>query len=381
MAKLWQWFRSPSRMALGSLLIIGGIGGIIFWGGFNTFMEHTNSLEFCTGCHEMDIVYEEYSHSIHYENNSGVRAICSDCHVPKPWTAKLIRKIKASNEIYHKLIGSIETPEKFEAKRMELASNVWRSMQQTDSRECRNCHTFDTMTIGTQRNDARFWHPMAIDEGFTCIDCHKGIAHQLPDLDGFVADASMAFNERLQIDSLSQSQLYTVSEKMLYAEADVTTTLLAQITPATKLKVLERGAENWIKVELHGEEALDDASQLFSDRSGGVLAARVNTGLEYAGSEATIDPETRLSWRSARITGWVTDEKLSSDLQVIWDYAKVVYENECARCHAVFSPSVFKAPEWANTIYNMRRFTRLKSGDLDLVSSYLQQHAQKLGDI
>jgi nitrate/TMAO reductase-like tetraheme cytochrome c subunit len=98
----------------------------IVLGGFNTFMEYTNTLEFCVSCHEMDTVYQEYTQSIHYENNAGVQAICSDYHVPKPWTAKLVRKVKASNEIYHKLKGTIDTPEKFEAKRMELANNVWR---------------------------------------------------------------------------------------------------------------------------------------------------------------------------------------------------------------------------------------------------------------
>ncbi|PVV24546.1 MAG: hypothetical protein B6D78_01335 [gamma proteobacterium symbiont of Ctena orbiculata] len=381
MAKLWQWFRSPSRMALGSLLIIGGIGGIIFWGGFNTFMEHTNSLEFCTGCHEMDIVYEEYSHTIHYENNSGVRAICSDCHVPKPWTAKLVRKIKASTEIYHKLVGSIDTPEKFEAKRMQLANNVWQSMKQSDSRECRNCHAFETMTLGTQRNDARFWHPMAMDEEFTCIDCHKGIAHQLPDLDGMVQAASAAFQDQLKADSLAQTQLYTVNEKRLFTAPDSSGEVLAHIASGARLRVVEPGNEGWLRVEVTGYEALNDSSKLYMDMSSGVVAAKVMSGLQYGGEEARIDPDTRLSWRTASIAGWVSKEMLSSNLQTLWDYAKVVYESECARCHAVFAPSAFKAPEWGNTIHNMRRFTDLKQNDLDLVTSYLQQHALGLGDI
>jgi nitrate/TMAO reductase-like tetraheme cytochrome c subunit len=40
-----------------SLLLVGGIvAGIILWGGFNTFMEYTNTYEFCTSCHEMSVV-------------------------------------------------------------------------------------------------------------------------------------------------------------------------------------------------------------------------------------------------------------------------------------------------------------------------------------
>lgn len=37
----------PSRLALGTLLLIGFVGGIVFWGGFNTGMEKANTEEFC----------------------------------------------------------------------------------------------------------------------------------------------------------------------------------------------------------------------------------------------------------------------------------------------------------------------------------------------
>jgi cytochrome c-type protein NapC len=60
--------------------------------------------------------------SVHYKNASGVRATCADCHVPKEWTPKLIRKIQASNEIYHKVIGSLDTREKLVDKRMQMTT-------------------------------------------------------------------------------------------------------------------------------------------------------------------------------------------------------------------------------------------------------------------
>ena len=45
--RLWKWWRTPSRLALGTLLLIGFVGGIVFWGGFNTGMEKANTEEFC----------------------------------------------------------------------------------------------------------------------------------------------------------------------------------------------------------------------------------------------------------------------------------------------------------------------------------------------
>jgi len=154
------------------------IVGVIFWGGFNTAMEVTNTMDFCISCHEMEEnVYQEYKKTIHFTNRSGVRAECADCHVPRPWIHKVIRKIQASNEVLHKVLGTIDTPEKFDGKRLTLARNVWRAMKSTDSRECRNCHDFDSMKPENQKKRSRKQHANAMEDGNTCIDCHKGIAH------------------------------------------------------------------------------------------------------------------------------------------------------------------------------------------------------------
>jgi len=181
--RLWKWFTKPAaRWGWGPLLVLGGIGGVIFWGGFNTYMEYTNTLGFCVSCHEMrDYVYPEYQQSVHFKNASGVRVVCADCHVPKDWGAKILRKIKATNELYHTALGSIDTPEKFEAKRLELAEHVWASMKASDSRECRNCHSFEAMDFEKQPRRPREKHPTAMEKGETCIDCHKGVAHKLPE--------------------------------------------------------------------------------------------------------------------------------------------------------------------------------------------------------
>jgi len=184
LCRLWQLLKVPSaKYSLGILLAVGFVSGIIFWGGFNTAMEMTNNEDFCISCHEMeDNVFQEYKQTIHYSNRTGVRATCPDCHVPKEWNHKVVRKIQASNELLHKALGSIDTREKFEAKRLKLANNVWEVMKKTDSRECRNCHNFDFMDFGVQGRRAVDQHSKALDEGKTCIDCHKGIAHELPDM-------------------------------------------------------------------------------------------------------------------------------------------------------------------------------------------------------
>ena len=173
--------RPSARYSLGALLLVGFAAGVIFWGGFNTVLEATNTEAFCLSCHEMrDNVYPEYQQTIHYSNRTGVRATCPDCHVPKEWTYKMVRKIQASRELWGKLVGTIDTPEKFEAKRLQLARSEWARMKGADSRECRNCHSLDSMNAASQKQRARKQHEMAREDNMTCIDCHKGIAHRKP---------------------------------------------------------------------------------------------------------------------------------------------------------------------------------------------------------
>ncbi len=182
--KLWRQQHRWYLLWIPAGGILMFVAGIIFWGGFNTALEATNTEGFCISCHEMrDYVYQEYQDTIHFKNRTGVRATCPDCHVPQPWVYKVTRKIQATfKELPHKIIGTINTREKFEAHRLELAEHVWATMKSTDSRECRNCHALVYMDLAKQDKSAQKKHALDYvrESGKTCIDCHKGIAHHLP---------------------------------------------------------------------------------------------------------------------------------------------------------------------------------------------------------
>ena len=179
-AGIATWIKSVGVLTVAGLFI----GGIIFWGGFNWSLELTNTEQFCISCHEMrENVFKEYQTTVHYSNRTGVRATCPDCHVPREWGYKMLRKIRASNELLHKALGSVDTPEKFNAKRLELAQHEWARMKSNDSHECRNCHHYDYMDYAEQGRRANAQHSKGFAEGKTCIDCHKGIAHSLPPIE------------------------------------------------------------------------------------------------------------------------------------------------------------------------------------------------------
>lgn len=186
-----HWFRSPGKIAIGTVILLSALGGILFWSGVNAGLEHTNTEEFCSGCHMNDVV-PEYRQTVHYSNHSGVKATCSDCHLPHEFFPKWKRKIQAANEVYAHFTGKVDTKEKFEAHRLEMAEREWARMKANNSQECRNCHNFDAMDFSQQKTVAERMHRKAIDENKTCIDCHKGIAHQLPNMShiqtGFVPE-------------------------------------------------------------------------------------------------------------------------------------------------------------------------------------------------
>jgi len=183
----WRIISKPSvHFSLGFLTLGGFLAGLVFWGGFNTALEATNTENFCISCHEMqDNVFQELKTTIHYTNASGVRATCPDCHVPHEWTNKIARKIQASKEVWGTVFGTINTREKFLEKRLELASHEWARLSANDSLECRNCHNFQYMDFTRQNLRAEAAHSTSLASGEkTCIDCHKGIAHELPDMAG-----------------------------------------------------------------------------------------------------------------------------------------------------------------------------------------------------
>ena len=163
------------------IIIVVFVVGLIAAGLFNVGLARTNTMEFCTDCHTMQIPYQELQETAHYKNASGVQATCADCHVPKPFIPKMIAKVIASKDVYHEIMGTIDTPEKYEALRWDMASRVWEKMKANDSRECRSCHDFASMDLTEQDRSARNKHGNAEDKGQTCIDCHKGVAHDEPD--------------------------------------------------------------------------------------------------------------------------------------------------------------------------------------------------------
>jgi len=187
--KIWEAIRGdsgrPGTIALRLVVtvVVLFVGGVLIMGTGAGIIAYTNTEQFCGYmCHEMtDNVVKEFKGTVHDVNRSGVRAICSDCHVPREPIDLLKRKVSATFELWGKMTGVIDTREKFEKHRSEMAQKVWRRMKLTDSLECRNCHKDASMSPEKQSEKARSRHEKAKREKLTCIDCHYAIAHDEPE--------------------------------------------------------------------------------------------------------------------------------------------------------------------------------------------------------
>ncbi len=187
MSRVLDWVRRVRGWGSGSgsllVLALGLATGLVIFASVGSFMVYANSEKFCANaCHEMSTVTMEYKGSIHDANRTGVRATCNDCHVPHGYIPNYIAKLGLVSDLWgHFVTGSIDTKEKFEAKRYELAKRVWVDMKANDSRECRHCHTTSKMDPDRVSEKARKRHDRMRTEGLTCIDCHFAISHKEPD--------------------------------------------------------------------------------------------------------------------------------------------------------------------------------------------------------
>jgi len=182
--RAWRGLFSPSaRWSVFALVVIGLVIGAFGVIGTQVAVHLTGTDEFCgTTCHShAQFVYPEHQQSIHYNNRTGVRAMCHDCHVPHDYPRVLWYKARAGmRDAWAELRGTISTQEKFDHERWRLANDVWDEMRENNSENCRTCHDPKAMDSQKQSENAVKQHKKFASGKATCIDCHTGVAHKDP---------------------------------------------------------------------------------------------------------------------------------------------------------------------------------------------------------
>jgi trimethylamine-N-oxide reductase cytochrome c-type subunit TorC len=345
-------------------------------------MEYTNREEFCIGCHEMkDNVYVELQETVHWSNRTGVRAICSDCHVPHNWTDKIARKMQASKEVWGAIFGTINTPEKFEAKRLELAQHEWARFQANGSLECRNCHDYDSMDWDKMSAEARRFMQPAAERNQSCMDCHKGIAHHLPKQMN-VDDPMLArlIQEASSVSLEVGETYYSAKSVDLFIDSE-----LAQqagvLQVASEVTVLETRSDSvklaipaWRKEKGFGRVLYEGFGQNISSAVMSKEAAQ-NEALMETRQTNVIDDLTGLPWAEVQVELWAEKGAYLASRETLWSTAGQTYRDACSVCHTEPAPEHFDANTWPAMFAGMVGFTNMNASTQELVLKYLQLHS------
>lgn len=380
--KIWATMKSPAtKISLGTLTLGGFIAGIIFWGGFNTAMDLSNTEKFCISCHTMrDNVYPELQKTVHWSNTSGVRATCPDCHVPHNWTDKIARKMQASKEVYAMIFGTIDTREKFLDNRLRLAQNEWARFAANGSKECKSCHKYESMQLENLRPAARLQMTQAAERDQSCIDCHKGIAHELPaEMDSSGGMLGQLISMSLSTRYVDDKPIYSVNFMEVYTDKDLTVDG-GVLEPATEVMVMEQtddavkfSLSGWRKMKGFGRVIYEDFALNIPSAALSIPVAKSDTDIRTF--ETKEDELTGLTWQRVEIDLWAKKSEFIDNIEPIWSEAKQSYDTNCSLCHTQPDEAHFDANTWPGMFDGMMAFVNYDQATQTLVLKYLQKHS------
>ncbi len=352
------------------IVLIGVVIGWITFGGTQAVLHATSTTEFCVSCHTMEKPFHEYQGSVHFSNSKGVRAECADCHIPTHNTVDYLwTKIRASKDIYHEFVtGKIDTDEKYEEHRLEMAQTVWDQLKANDSATCRSCHSFDAMELYDQPKGAREMHIAAQKDGQTCIDCHKGVAHMAP---------------QMKLDTSEFDHLVDIAKKTpadtkeVYALNPIQMGDLATINPTTALTVEKADGEKR-SVTVSGYQ-MKGAEQIlyFDNGKRAILASLTENGQKALKVGEYETDHYGNEWRSATLTGEIDSPVLASR-EPMWKYAKDLDNVYCSTCHAKIPADHFTMNAWPSVVKTMGSRTDISDANLEILTKFFQYHAKDM---
>ncbi len=388
---------SSKKLLVAALPVLAGVViGLAIWGAWGVTNVVISSNSFCLSCHEMATNGEEYSHTIHYANRSGVRADCADCHIPKPFVERVVHMVVASRDVFGHVMGTIDTPEKFEAHRYAMAQRVWAEMSANRSESCRSCHSLDAMDQSKQSAEAiKTMHaPEAADK--TCIDCHRGIAHHLPRPPRPAAKAAAVSSPAPATPAPAASAPASasasapaaapapapasapaagtvfVSKPFVPITATASGAAMGQLYVSAPLHVLgTEGAQSHVAATLWMKGGADSSGPLF-DAPDGIEVGR----LENAPPANAKPGESRNGYTAVALDTFIASDMLVPDLAPVWADVEQNYEFTCAACHELHAPADLKPEAWPAEMSTMAKSANLSPEDAMLTLKWLQTQSR-----
>lgn len=353
-------------------LCLMGIGALALWG-TQTIMHKTSSPEFCVSCHSMSHPEQEWEGSSHFANAKGVRAECADCHVPQEGWHYVKAKFLALKDVWYEMQGKLDSKQKYEEHRAEMAQQVWSEMKANDSETCRSCHSFDAMEFSEQTQLAKETHLVAQKNGQTCIDCHKGIVHFLPETHGDQA-ADQAVT-KLGGEVTSNAPIYAA--EMTSAQGSQGGDI--RLMPYAEVANWQAEGDKLVGT-LQGWQQVGADSVVYLELGKRITVALVDEDARKGMNvlQTKHDDVTDSDWKQVSFTVAVPKEKMSSNLTALNQYGAQLNQGNCSSCHAAIAADHYTANQWIGVVNSMKDRTSMNKDEVRALTIYLQRNAKDM---
>lgn len=361
-------------------MILGGIAlmlvGAGIFGGTQYVMKATSSTEFCVSCHSMTHPQAEWEGSVHFSNRKGIRAECSDCHIPEDPIHYVKAKVFAVKDLWHTYVtNKLPDQEAYEAHRLEMAQKVWADMKATDSATCRSCHSFEAMALSEQKKEAQKMHKLAQETNQTCIDCHKGIAHFMPEIP---VDNAAAAGELAKFGGE-----FTASDKILYSLAMSTAQFgeggEARLMPYAELTEWKAVGDN-IQATVKGWQQAGAESVVYMDLGKRIMVALLGDEVKdkVTVAKTVYDNVTASDWKEVSFAVTLPKSAVTSNLNSLNQFGNNLNQTHCSGCHAPIGADHYTANQWIGVVNSMKDRTSMSADDVRAVTIYLQRNAKDI---
>jgi trimethylamine-N-oxide reductase cytochrome c-type subunit TorC len=221
---------------------------------------------------------------------------------------------------------------------------------------------------------------LAAEKDQSCIDCHKGIAHKLPEGYSGAGDMMGTLENHTKNTDYSVGQtLVTFRHTKLFEDAAMTVEA-GEAKPASSMKVIASEGDA-VQVELNGWRKARGFARVIQEEFGmniGVAALTKKAAKNkkiIKKFEKKVDDLTGLPWQRVTATLWIKKEALLNSVDPIWEESKVAYQSNCSTCHTQPEEAHFDANTWPGMFNGMLAFVNFDADTEALILKYLQKHS------
>lgn len=359
------------------LLLFSGVvlGGAVL-SGTQYVMKSTSSPAFCVSCHSMSHPQAEWEGTVHFSNRKGIRAECADCHVPQDGLHYVKAKFIALKDVWHTFVtNKLPDQEAYETHRLEMAQRVWEEMKANDSMTCRSCHSFEAMVLSEQKEAAQKMHKLAQETHQTCIDCHKGIAHFLPEMPVDNAAAEGELSKHGGQFGPNDKTLYNLV--MLPAQAKQGGEI--RLLPFAELQNWQASGENLVAT-LKGWQQVGAEAVLYAGRGQRIMLGLVS---DEAKDKLTVhqtvnDKVTNSDWKEVSVDVSVPKTAVTANLNALNQFGNNLNQSHCSGCHAAIGADHYTANQWIGVVNSMKDRTTMSDDEVRALTIYLQRNAKDM---